>query len=142
MADKKLVEYMKQNIEKGHSIEEIKSFVAQSGWDQKQIEEAVQELTGAAPEPVRPHPPPAEPKPAAPQVARPSGPESVLPPEETRKPDAGKPEPAEPAKKKGRKTVLIIAIIILIILIVFFIYSAADILKYFNDLFPETLLPG
>ncbi len=58
---------------------------------------------------------------------------------EGKPPEPKKPEEEAPEKKGHKK--IIVAVIVLIILILVFLYVATDILNYFNELFPETLLP-
>jgi hypothetical protein len=51
MADPTAVKYVRDNLDKGVAVEDIKSSLRQSGWPEQQISEAVAEVQGAAPQP-------------------------------------------------------------------------------------------
>jgi hypothetical protein len=112
MVDKKLVEYIKDNLQKGHSLEEIRKFIVNYGWSDKDFDEAVILASGS------------------------TGKET----EKGKVPEPGKEEGMKVGKKKGHKK-LILSIIILIILIFIFLFAISDILNYFLGYYPETLLP-
>jgi hypothetical protein len=46
MADPRLIEYIKENLAKGHSLEEIRSFVTDHGWTGEEIDEALLQASG------------------------------------------------------------------------------------------------
>jgi hypothetical protein len=56
MADPRLIDYIKENLAKGHSLEEIRSFVADHGWTKEEIDEALLQASGSLKEE---NPPPA-----------------------------------------------------------------------------------
>jgi len=109
MADKRLVDYVKDNLAKGHSLNEIRDFVRRHGWTDREFDEAVLEASGA--------------------------------PSDANFPGfVGQPGEKKQKEKKGHKK-LIIAVIILIILIWVFLMTAANIVNYFKDMFPNNALP-
>jgi hypothetical protein len=110
MADPKVVQYVKENLQHGCGIEEIKSSLRQSGWPEDVIIKGIQEVTGTQPVPG----PVAAPSPG------------------TGTAEAGK---EEPRKKKGRK-MLILALVILAIVIILFLFSVANTVNIFSDMFP------
>jgi len=65
MADPKVVEYIKNNLNKGTGIEGIKSSLRQSGWPEDQIKQGVAEVQGSVPQP--------GPVPSTPQAKQPEG---------------------------------------------------------------------
>ncbi len=57
MTNKKLIEYIKSNLAKGHSLEEIRKFIVAYGWSQKEFDEAILEASGKAEKPPKPEKP-------------------------------------------------------------------------------------
>ncbi len=113
MVDKKLIEYINDNLKKGHSLEEIRKFIVNYGWSDREYDEAVLLASGATED---------------------------RKPEKVKKPDeSGKKEDIA-GKKKGHKK-LIFAVIILIIVIFIFLTVATDMLSFFGDYYPEAILP-
>jgi hypothetical protein len=106
MANKQLVDYIKQNLGKGHNLQEIRKFLAMYGWSERDIDEGILEASGVVP-------------------SR----------------QGGMAAPADVKVKKHGHKKLIFALIILMILIFVFLYVAMDIVKYFNNMFPNTMLP-
>lgn len=108
MADPKVVEYIKNNLNKGTGIEGIKSSLRQSGWPEDQISQGVAEVQGGVP---KPGPAAEAPAPSTPQTKQPEG------------------------EKKGHKR-LIVALIILLIILILFLYVAVNIVSDFREMFP------
>ena len=46
MTDEKLIKYINANLAKGHSLEEIRQFVAKHGYSQEDIDKAMLEASG------------------------------------------------------------------------------------------------
>jgi hypothetical protein len=127
MVNEKLVEYINSNLAKGHSLEEIREFVAGHGWSKEEFDEALMKASGSgemAP-PQKEQQPPGEAG-AAGAAGAPAAP--------------GAPDATAPVKKKGHKK-LIVGVIILIILVLMLFYTIADIMSYFEGLYPAMLLP-
>lgn len=51
MVDKKLIEYINDNLQKGHSLEEIRKFIVNYGWSEKDYDEAVLLASGSSKKP-------------------------------------------------------------------------------------------
>jgi len=51
MANPKVAEYIKKNLNNGIGIEDIKSSLRQSGWPEEDIKNGVEEVQGVAPTP-------------------------------------------------------------------------------------------
>ncbi|MBN2330775.1 MAG: hypothetical protein JXC85_03075 [Candidatus Aenigmarchaeota archaeon] len=111
MVDNKLVEYIKENLQKGHSLQEIRKFVVNYGWSEKDFDQAVLLASGSL-----------EKK-----------------PEKKEAPQEGAGETLA-GKKKGHKRV-IIALVILVIVIFIFLFVVTDMLDFFADYYPDNLLP-
>ncbi len=47
MVDQKLIDYINENVAKGHSMEEIRKFVVAYGWSQKEFDEAILIASGS-----------------------------------------------------------------------------------------------
>ena len=47
MVDKKLIEYIRENLQKGHSLEEIRKFIVNYGWSDKDFDKAVLLASGS-----------------------------------------------------------------------------------------------
>jgi len=63
MASKQLIEYVRENIENGHKLEDIRSFLRTYGWNERDIDEAILAVSGSAGAVPKP-PKPAEGEPA------------------------------------------------------------------------------
>ena len=124
MVNEKLVEYIKTNLAKGHSLEEIREFVSKHEWSGEDFDEALMKASGS-----KEGPPPKGQQPPAPGTAG-------APPA----PPAGSPQEQAPVKKKGHKK-LIVGVIVLIIVALLLFYTIADVVSYFEGLYPATLLP-
>lgn len=108
MADPKIIEYIKTNLDSGRSADEIRSALRQSSWSEEQINTGFQSVQGQQPGP------------------------SLL--AEPRKP-AGQTGPE--VKKKGKWKV-IIALIVFFLLLFLFLYVAAGIVEGFKEMFPNS----
>ena len=111
MVDKKLIDYINDNLQKGHSLEEIRKFIVNYGWSEKDYDEAVLLASGSS-----------DKKHAKPKEPAEGGDEGLE------------------GKKKGHKRI-IIALIILVIVIFLFLFVITDTLNFFSDLYPENALP-
>ena len=128
MVNEKLVEYINSNLAKGHSLEEIREFVAEHGWSKEEFDEALMKASGSGEK----TPPQMEQQPPAGQAGAAAAGAPAAP---------GAPSATEPVeKKKGHKR-LIVGVIILIILVLMLFYTIADIMSYFEGLYPSLLLP-
>jgi hypothetical protein len=110
MADQKIVDYVKENLQKGVAIEDIKGSLRESGWPQEEVEKGLQEASGGSPAP--PEAPAGTPGPKAPAQG------------------------GEKEKKKGHKK-LILALIIMLILVFLVLYVAASIIDSFAEMYPD-----
>jgi hypothetical protein len=117
MVNEKLVEYIKANLAKGHSLKEVRKFIVAYGWSQSEFDEAVLLASGSGSKKITMPPEPGK------------GGVGV---------EAGGEEPV--VKKKGHKK-LILGLIILIVVIFIFLFVIADVLNYFSELYPDTVLP-
>ncbi len=56
MVNEKLVEYINSNLAKGHSLEEIRKFIVNYGWSEKDFDEAVLLASGSSGKPKKDKP--------------------------------------------------------------------------------------
>lgn len=121
MDNKELTNYIKENIQKGHSLEEIRDFLIKNGWSQKDIDNGI--LLSSNSKRI--------------EVSKNDDLKPPMPPSVTQQGNSGNNGP----KKKGGHKKVIIALAILIILFLALLYVAADIVQTFEDMFPQTALP-
>lgn len=128
MVNEKLVEYINSNLAKGHSLEEIREFVAEHGWSKEEFDEALMKASGSGDmtPPQKEQQPPGEAG-AAGAAGAPAAP--------------GAPDATAPVEKKKGHKKLIVGVIIIIILVLMLFYTIADIMSYFEGLNPTLMLP-
>ncbi len=89
MVDKKLIEYINGNLQKGHSLEEIRKFIVNYGWSEKDFDEAVLLASGSSGKPKKEN-----------------------------KPEVGGGEDLS-GKKKGHKRLILAIIVLIIVILIF-----------------------
>ena len=112
MVDEGIVNYVKDSLNSGMSVEDVKAALREKQWPENQINQAIQMAGGPS---------------SQPHVAKPQN----VPPQQT--------QPVQEEKKKGgisKKT--IIALIIFVLLFIALIYVALNMLDTFYTMFPES----
>lgn len=119
MADEGIVNYVKDNLSRGVSVDEIKNSLSAKGWTEDQINDAVAQA-GAPADIQQPLVAPKE--------------DANVPPMDSGNKKEEKVD--EEGKKSNKNTILIIAIVILVILFIVLIFVGFNIFQTFNEMFP------